>query len=63
LQQTNAKHGYFLDDDISEFDSEFFQISGKEAESIDPQQRLLLEVVYEALENGKPLECNENCDC
>ncbi|OBT53708.1 Hybrid PKS-NRPS [Pseudogymnoascus sp. 24MN13] len=50
---TNAKYGYLLDDDISEFDSEFFQISGKEAESIDPQQRLLLEVVYEALENGK----------
>jgi acyl transferase domain-containing protein len=44
-----------LDDDVSEFDPEFFQISGKEAEAMDPQQRLLLEVVYEALENGKSL--------
>lgn len=53
--QTNAKYGYFLDDDLSEFDPEFFKISGKEAESMDPQQRLLLEVVYEALENGELL--------
>ena len=51
--KTNARYGYFLDDDVSEFDPEFFQISGKEAEAMDPQQRLLLEVVYEALENGK----------
>ncbi|KAH6672349.1 putative lovastatin nonaketide synthase [Halenospora varia] len=49
---TNARYGYFLDDDVSEFDPEFFQISGKEAEAMDPQQRLLLEVVYEALENA-----------
>jgi len=50
--QTNERYGYFLDQDISLFDNEFFRISGKEAESMDPQQRLLLEVVYEALENG-----------
>ncbi|KAL3426470.1 beta-ketoacyl synthase domain-containing protein [Phlyctema vagabunda] len=49
---TNAKYGYFLDQDLSMFDNEFFAISGKEAESMDPQQRLLLEVVYEALENA-----------
>ncbi|KAK5100974.1 hypothetical protein LTS08_004580 [Lithohypha guttulata] len=48
----NARYGYFLDDDIREFDPEFFQISGKEAEAMDPQQRMLLEVVYEALENA-----------
>jgi len=48
----NARYGYFLDDDIREFDPEFFQISGKEAEAMDPQQRMLLEVVFEALENG-----------
>ena len=50
--QTNAKYGYFLDQDISHFDAGFFNISGKEAEAMDPQQRLLLEVVYEALEDG-----------
>lgn len=50
--QTNARFGYFLDQDIGEFDAGFFGISGKEAEAMDPQQRLLLEVVYEALENA-----------
>ena len=50
--QTNAKYGYFLDQDIRDFDAGFFNISGNEAKAMDPQQRLLLEVVYEALENG-----------
>ncbi|KAI2998093.1 hypothetical protein CAN33_0028820 [Aspergillus niger] len=49
---TNAKFGYFLDQDIGMFDAGFFRISGKEAEAMDPQQRLLLEVVYEALEDA-----------
>lgn len=49
---TNAKYGYFLDQDISLFDASFFNISGKEAEAMDPQHRLLLEVVYEALEDA-----------
>ncbi|KAL8734411.1 MAG: hypothetical protein Q9181_003232, partial [Wetmoreana brouardii] len=54
---TNAKYGYFLDQDIGAFDAGFFNISGKEAEAMDPQQRLLLEVVYEALEDaGIPLQ-------
>ena len=53
LFQTNAKYGYFLDQDLGNFDASFFNISGKEAEAMDPQQRLLLEVVYEALEDGK----------
>lgn len=51
--QSNATAGYFLDQDLSIFDPEFFRISGKEAEAMDPQQRMLLEVVYEALEDGK----------
>ncbi|KAK1445344.1 beta-ketoacyl synthase domain-containing protein [Colletotrichum cuscutae] len=49
---TNARFGYFLEQDIAEFDNSFFGISGKEADAMDPQQRLLLEVVYEALENA-----------
>ncbi|KAL8701333.1 MAG: hypothetical protein Q9224_000549, partial [Gallowayella concinna] len=54
---TNAKYGYFLDQNLGEFDAGFFNISGREAEAMDPQQRLLLEVVYEALEDaGIPLQ-------
>ena len=54
---TNAKYGYFFDQDISHFGAGF-NISGKEAEAMDPQQRILLEVVYEALEDGK---CIQTC--
>ncbi|KAL8810346.1 MAG: hypothetical protein Q9200_002647 [Gallowayella weberi] len=54
---TNAKYGYFLDQNLGDFDAGFFNISGKEAEAMDPQQRFLLEVVYEALEDaGIPLQ-------
>ncbi|GCB21870.1 polyketide synthase-nonribosomal peptide synthetase [Aspergillus awamori] len=49
---TNAKYGYYLDQDLGHFDRSFFHISGKEAEAMDPQQRLILEVVYEALEDA-----------
>lgn len=51
----NAPYGYFLDQNLGDFDAGFFGISPKEAEAMDPQQRFALEVVYEALEDGRPL--------
>ena len=47
-----TQHGYFLEDDIRQFDTEFFGISKIEAARLDPQQRLLLEVTWECMENG-----------
>ncbi|KAJ4355911.1 Highly reducing polyketide synthase sat13 [Didymosphaeria variabile] len=48
----NHRGGHFLNEDIRDFDNEFFNISAQEAAAMDPQQRLLLEVVYEALESA-----------
>ncbi|KAL2802548.1 hypothetical protein BJX63DRAFT_440810 [Aspergillus granulosus] len=49
--------GYFLNEDIREFENSFFGINNLEATYMDPQQRKLLEVVYECLEDaGIPLE-------
>ncbi|ORX81340.1 ketoacyl-synt-domain-containing protein, partial [Basidiobolus meristosporus CBS 931.73] len=48
----NVRTGYFLEEDPTTFDANFFSVSPYEAKAIDPQQRLLMEVVYEALENG-----------
>ncbi|TVY91566.1 Fusaridione A synthetase [Lachnellula willkommii] len=54
---TNTRHSYFLDEDPSKFDTQFFGIPPTEAESIDPQQRLLMETVYDSLcAAGLPLE-------
>ncbi len=49
---THASHANFLTCPVNEFDSHFFNISGKETLSLDPQQRLLLEVTWEAFENA-----------
>ncbi|KAF2839930.1 ketoacyl-synt-domain-containing protein [Patellaria atrata CBS 101060] len=52
-----VKHGYFLKQDISQFDAPFFSTTAKEAASMDPMKRLLLEVSYESIENaGIPVE-------
>lgn len=46
-----SKHGNFLQNPF-EFDTEFFNISPREAKSMDPQQRLLLHGAVEALEDA-----------
>lgn len=43
--------GGFLDD-LDRFDSLFFNISPREAETLDPQERLFLEVAWETLEDA-----------
>jgi hybrid polyketide synthase/nonribosomal peptide synthetase ACE1 len=49
---SNVQKSYFLEEDVRQFDSQFFNISTAEAESMDPQQRKLLEVVFEAIESA-----------
>lgn len=48
----NSLGGYFLQEDVRQFENTFFGINNLEATYMDPQQRKLLEVVYEALENS-----------
>lgn len=43
--------GGFIDD-LDKFDSLFFNISPREAETLDPQERLFLEVAWETLEDA-----------
>ncbi|PYH96569.1 polyketide synthase [Aspergillus ellipticus CBS 707.79] len=44
--------GYFLKDDIRQFDNQFFGINNREAADMDPEQRTLLEVVFECFESA-----------
>lgn len=57
---TRVSRSYFISQDVSHFDPEFFGIKPIEAKAIEPQQRMLLETVYEALESaGLPIESLE----
>ncbi|KAF2761850.1 beta-ketoacyl synthase domain-containing protein [Pseudovirgaria hyperparasitica] len=46
----NVRHSYLLEENVADFDAQFFGFKQAEASAMDPQQRILLEVVYEALE-------------
>lgn len=55
-KDTNAaipqKFGYFLEDDLMNFDASLFSMGKEELGHCDPQQRLLLETVHECLEDA-----------
>lgn len=54
---THARGGYFIQEDVRNFENDFFGINNLEATYMDPQQRKLLEVVYECFEAaGVPLD-------
>lgn len=47
-----TKYGYFLNEDLSKFDTSMFGMMKSEVTQLDPAQRLLLEVTREALESA-----------
>ncbi|KAH6652395.1 putative polyketide synthase [Truncatella angustata] len=49
---TNVRHAYLINENVAEFDAEFFGVKPVEAKAMDPQQRFLLEVTYEAIESA-----------
>ncbi|KAK6356052.1 hypothetical protein TWF718_000426 [Orbilia javanica] len=53
----NMRGGYFVQEDLRNFENDFFGINNAEATYMDPQQRKILEVVFECFENaGAPIE-------
>ncbi|KAI2780394.1 hypothetical protein F4815DRAFT_493302 [Daldinia loculata] len=63
-ERIETKFGYYLEDDLSQFDPSLFSMTQLELERCDPQQRLLLQVARECLEDagevnyrGKPIGC------
>ncbi|CAN9258147.1 unnamed protein product [Alternaria alternata] len=53
----HVKGGFFIDEDLTEFDAPFFNLTAEAAKAMDPQLRLLLEGVYQATEDaGIPTE-------
>lgn len=51
-----TKYGYYLDVDLSQFDTSMFSMSDAEVNTLDPSQRLLLEVTREAFESAGEAE-------
>jgi hypothetical protein len=48
--EANPLVGYFVDEDLSDFDPSFFKMTESEVQAADPQQRQLLQVTRECLE-------------
>lgn len=50
--QSMPKHGYFLWENLRDFNTSFFSMQKAEVKALNPQLRLLLEVVYEYMERS-----------